>query len=74
MKHIPLFCPNCNLLMADYNDAEAFFTYACCNDCRLHFVEQDKDAWLAGRRPDDERINRRISMRNAAKVPHFNMG
>lgn len=73
MKHIPLFCPNCDLLMSNCDDAEAFFAYACCNDCKLNFVESNKDGWLAGNRPSPERIDRRIQIRNSAKISHFSM-
>lgn len=74
MKTIPLFCPNCALLMSNFDDAEAFLNYGCCDDCKLHFVELNKEEWAAGNRPSVDRIHKRVQARNMGRIRHFSLG
>lgn len=55
---VPHDCPVCQLVFRDIDDVMSYENWECCTDCRDQFVYQDKEAWLSGKRPTEEQIEK----------------
>lgn len=54
---IPLFCPNCNLIMKDCNDPLSYRKYKVCTRCSIQWAEGlNEKKWLNGWRPSKEEV------------------
>lgn len=56
---VPAFCPVCSFVMKGSKSSASYYSWGCCVDCQIEFVEGREDAWRAGRRPSPEEIARR---------------
>lgn len=59
---IPDACPICSVLLRSL-DIEAYKKSNVCSDCELHFLQQNRDDWNAGWRPNDQQIAERMRKR-----------
>jgi hypothetical protein len=53
---VPLCCPTCTRAMASSEDEASFLAHGCCRMCELEWVQPDRGAWAAGRRPDPGQV------------------
>ena len=56
-KIIPLYCPNCKILMKDQDDPHSYREYKCCSRCSTRWAQgANKKKWSEGWRPSKEEI------------------
>jgi len=60
---VPLSCPVCHRLMRSQDDEAAWHELNCCHWCSMAWAAPRRKAWLAGWRPDSEKLAYEISQR-----------
>lgn len=58
---VPIFCPICSGLMKGNKSTYSFYSYNCCYDCVIFWLEDRPEAikrWKDGWRPSVEEIDR----------------
>lgn len=54
---VPTWCPICEGLMKGKSTG-TYYSFGCCVNCFIEFVEQREDRWKSGWRPDKDDIAR----------------
>jgi len=60
---VPMCCPLCDRAMASSDDEASFLEHGCCHACELEWVQPDRAAWSAGRRPERAQVASRAALR-----------
>ena len=56
-KPVPLDCPVCKLLLRDREDVLSYQEFECCTSCADVFVYPNRQKWISGWRPSQDKIN-----------------
>ncbi len=60
---VPLYCPVCSWIMKGSKSTDTYFKFRCCSPCHMDFVEHREERWKDGWRPDDERLQNALRVR-----------
>ena len=60
-----MFCSLCHFPFLSKNDFEASEKYKVCHECFLTYAEARKTEWIAGWRPDKQKIKEYILHRKS---------
>lgn len=53
---VPAWCPVCTRLMKGSKSNNSYYSYKCCSDCFIAFVDGREEKWKNGDRPSPERL------------------
>jgi len=53
---VPAFCPVCERMMCGTETIHRFYSFGCCTDCYIEWVEDREDRWNGGWRPTAEQV------------------
>lgn len=53
---VPAFCPVCKSLMRGDKCTTSYYSFGCCMDCFIQWVDGREERWQSGWRPSDEQI------------------
>ena len=59
VKVIPLFCPLCEIMMANFSDIEFYNEWSACSSCSMEWAEPNRTAWKSGWRPTLKEITKK---------------
>lgn len=57
---VPIRCPMCSYLMKG-KSTNTWYSWKCCMDCFIEFIEGREERWKSGWRPTDEQISSYIA-------------
>lgn len=55
-NRVPGFCPVCGSLMKGDKSTSTYYSFGCCSDCFIEFVDGREERWRTGWRPTSEQI------------------
>ncbi|MHB8407935.1 MAG: hypothetical protein ACYDHY_07615 [Acidiferrobacterales bacterium] len=53
---VPFFCPICRSIMRGSRCNSSYYSWGCCVDCVVQFVEGREQRWKDGWRPSEEEV------------------
>ena len=65
---IPAFCPVCKFVMNHARDDENFLKFSCCYDCRVRYVDSNREKWNQGWRPSRKELKKSNQERNSIPI------
>lgn len=60
---MPLFCDVCQIRFSSKEDEKTFDLFKCCSACADTWAYSNKEAWLKGWRPDEDKIKISVEKR-----------
>ena len=67
-KPIPACCSVCKFVMNHSRDEESFLKYECCYDCKVRYVDLNREKWANGWRPSREELKKSNQERNSIPI------
>lgn len=52
----PFLCPVCDFAMRTYDDELSYREFTCCDRCAMLWAAPNREKWLSGWRPTQEKI------------------
>lgn len=60
---MPLFCEVCQIRFGSKEDEKAYELFKCCSICADTWAYSNKETWLKGWRPDEDKIKISVEKR-----------
>jgi hypothetical protein len=65
---IPAACPVCKFIMNHARDDETFLKFSCCYDCRVRYIDSNREKWNQGWRPSRKELKKSNQERNSIPI------